>query len=96
MRQRLLSGLLSLAALPALAGTELIEDVPPAPTANTSAGKASRTASFVQSTLQVGCEGVASRACRRASIDVEVGPITRINEASGGTAIQETLIGTAR
>ncbi len=88
---------LILAALSAGAGTELIEEVetrsrseaPPPETA-------SRAGGFVQSTLQVGCEGIASRTCRRASVDVQIGSITRINEASGGTAIQETLIGTAR
>ncbi|MCB1889708.1 MAG: hypothetical protein KDH20_19025 [Rhodocyclaceae bacterium] len=93
----LLGVILTLATLPALAGTELIEEVEAPPVARELPPETSgRVASFTRSTLQVGCEGATSRACRRASTDVQIGHITRINEASGGTAIQETLIGSAR
>jgi len=100
MRKRLL--LCTLLTLPVLAqaGTELMpEDVAEARSAAAEAVRqAARGAArgFSRSTLQVGCEGAGSRACRRATTDVEIGEINQINTASGGIAIQEALIGTAR
>jgi len=98
MRMALLLALLVSSAL-AQAGTELIPgkvgDVPAAAEAGRQAAR-SAAGGFSSSTLQVGCEGATSRACRRATTDVEVGNISQINQSSGGTAIQETLIGTAR
>ncbi len=100
MQKGLLLFALLTSALLARAGTSLLPEqaAKARAAAPETARQAARAAAggFAVSTLQVGCEGAAGSACRRATTDVEVGDISQINQASGGTAIQEALIGTAR